>query len=159
LLSSLAQRRGPARLLLLGTYRPVDIIVSRHPLKAIKQELQVHGQCEELPLGFLTAAEVVQYLATRFPQQHFPPALGQVMHQSTEGNPLFMLNIVDYWVSQGVLVETAGQWRLTARVEDIAAAVPESLRQMIEKQWERLTPEERRVVEVASVVGVEFATA
>ena len=70
-----------------------------------------------------------------------------------------MVNVVDYWVSQGVLVETDGQWRLAAKVEELAAGVPESLRQMIEKQLERLTPEERRVVETASVVGGEFATA
>ena len=54
LLALLAQRRGPARLFLLATYRPADVVVSGHPLKALKQELQVHGQCEELPLGFLT---------------------------------------------------------------------------------------------------------
>lgn len=72
LLSLLAQRRGPARLLLLGTYRPAEVIVSGHPLRALKQELQVHGRGEELSLGFLTAAEVTQYLAARFPQQQFP---------------------------------------------------------------------------------------
>jgi predicted ATPase len=72
LLALLAQRRGPARLLLLVTYRPADVVVSGHPLKAIKQELQVHRHCEELPLGFLTVAEVSQYLAARFPQQRFP---------------------------------------------------------------------------------------
>jgi predicted ATPase len=67
LLSVLAQRRGLARLLLLGTYRPADVIVSGHPLRAIKQELHTRGQCQELPLEFLTAAEVAQYLAARFP--------------------------------------------------------------------------------------------
>ena len=46
-----------------------------------------------------------------------------------------------------------------SRSHDLAAGVPESLRQMIEKQLERLTPEERRVVETASVVGGEFMTA
>jgi predicted ATPase/DNA-binding winged helix-turn-helix (wHTH) protein len=159
LLSSLAQRRGPARLLLLGTYRSADVIVSGHPLRALKQGLYMHGQCEELPLGFLTAAEVTQYLAARFPQQQFPPELGRIIHQRTEGNPLFMVNVVDYWVSQGVLVEADGQWKLAARVEDITVGVPESLRRMIEKQLERLTPEERRMVEAASVVGGEFSTA
>jgi predicted ATPase len=102
LLSLLAQRRGPARLMLLGTYRPADVSASGHPLKAMKQELQVHGQCQELPLGFLTAAEVAQYLAARFPRQQFPPELGQVIYQRTEGNPLFLVNVMDYWVSQGV---------------------------------------------------------
>ena len=159
LISLLAQRRGPARLLLLGTYRPADVIVSGHPLKAIKQELRVHRQCEELTLGFLTYVEVGQYLAARFPRQHLPPALGRSIHHSTEGNPLFMVNVVDYWISQGVLIETEGQWRLAGKVEDIAAGVPESLRQMIEKQLGRLTAEECRLLETASVAGIEFSTA
>ncbi len=47
----------------------------------------------------------------------------------------------------------------SGQVEDLAAGVPESLRQMIEKQLERLTPEEQRMVETASVVGGEFSTA
>jgi len=159
LLSSLAQRRGPARLLLLGTYRPADIIVSGHPLRAMKQELQVHGHCAELPLGFLTVAEVSQYLSARFPRQEFSPELARVIHQSTEGNPFFMVNVVDYWVSQRVLVETDGQWELLTNAADVSIGVPENLRQMIEKQLERLTLKERHMVETASVVGGEFSTA
>ena len=159
LLSLLAQRRGPARLFLLATYRPADVVVSRHPLKALKQELQVHGRCEELPLGFLTTVEVNQYLAARFPQQQFPSALGRIIHESTEGNPLFMVNVVDEWVRQKVLRETDGQWQLAAEIPDLASGVPESLRQMIERQLERLTPEEQRMLEAASVVGSEFTTA
>jgi tetratricopeptide (TPR) repeat protein len=158
LLTVLAQRRGPARLLLLATYRPAEVIVSGHPLRAMKQELQVHRQCEELPLGFLTVAEVRQYLAAKFPHQQFPSELGRIIHQSTEGNPLFMLNVVSYWVSQGVLVETDGQWQLSTKIADVSVGVPESLRQMIEKQLERLTPEEQRMIETASVVGGEFTT-
>ena len=159
LLTLLAQRRGPARLLVLATYRPADVVVSGHLLRAIKQELQVRGQCHELPLGFLTTAEVSQYLAARFLQQQFPAELAAILHQSTEGNPLFMITVVDDWIRQGVLSETEGQWRLAVKVEELAARVPESLRQMIEKQLERLTPEEQRMVEVASVVGGEFTTA
>ena len=159
LVSVLAQRRSPARLFLLGTYRPADVIVSGHPLKGMKQELRVHEQCEELPLRVLTDVEVCQYLAVRFPRQQLPPELGQAIYRSTEGNPLFMVNVVDYWLSQKVLVETAGHWQLTARLEDAAAGVPESLRQMIEKQLERLTAEERRMLEAAGVAGVEFSTA
>ena len=45
LISALAGRREgaePARLLLLATYRPVEVILNQHPLKAVKQELQMH---------------------------------------------------------------------------------------------------------------------
>jgi predicted ATPase/DNA-binding winged helix-turn-helix (wHTH) protein len=159
LLSLTAQRRGLARLLLLGTYRPADVILSRHPVRALKQELQVRGQCEELALGCLNVSEVDQYLVARFPAQKSSTALGQFIHHATEGNPLFMVNVVDYWLSQGVLAETDGQWCLTADVADARVGLPESLRQMIEKQLERFTPVEQRVLEVASVVGSTFSAA
>jgi DNA-binding winged helix-turn-helix (wHTH) protein/predicted ATPase len=159
LISLLAQRRTPARLLVLGTYRPADVIISSHPLKALKQELSGRQLCEELPLGFLSDVEVSQYLSVRFPQQQLPPELARVIHHTTEGNPLFVVNLVDYCVSQRLLVECAGVWCLAASVEDVAAGVPESLRQMIDKQLGRLTVEECRLLEAASVAGIVFSTA
>ena len=159
LLALLAQRRGPARLLLLASYRPAEVVVSGHPLRTMKQELQARRQGAELPLGFLTTAEVSRYLTARFPQQQFLPELAHLLHQSTEGNPLFMVNVVDEWVRQEAFLETDGRWRLSAKIETLAASAPASLRQLIEKQVERLTPEEQRAVETAGVVGGEFTTA
>ena len=92
LLSYLARRQNPARLLLLGTYRPVEVIVHEHPLKTLKQDLEVHGQCTELPLELLSAAEVGQYLATQFTAEEPLTApfqsLALALHQRTDGNPL-----------------------------------------------------------------------
>src|SRR5215472_6817901 len=41
LLGMLARREEPARLLVLGSYRPVDVIVKPHPLRALLQELRM----------------------------------------------------------------------------------------------------------------------
>ena len=66
LLAFVARRREPARLLIIGAYRPVEVIVSDHSLKSVKQELQLHEQCAELPLSFLTEEHVAKYLVRRF---------------------------------------------------------------------------------------------
>ena len=66
LLAFVARRREPARLLIFGAYRPVEVIVSDHSLKAVKQELQLHEQCKELPLTFLTEEHVAEYLLRLF---------------------------------------------------------------------------------------------
>src|SRR5262249_21836368 len=50
LISYLARQRHAAQLMLIGTYRTVELIVSGHPLKAVKQELLAKQHCEELPL-------------------------------------------------------------------------------------------------------------
>lgn len=168
LLAYLAQRREPARLLLIGTYRPADVIVSGHPLKAAKQELQAHGQCVEVSLRFLTERDVTEYLTRRFrvgveEREEEPPAvslqgLARLIHQTTEGNPLFMVTMVDYLAAQGVIADEAGQWRVQGQLENAAEEVPDSLRQLIEKQFERLAADDQRVLETASVAGAEFST-
>jgi predicted ATPase len=159
LISSLARRREPARLLLLATYRPVEVILDQHPLKAVKQELQIHRHCEELPLEFLSETAVAEYLTARFRGGLLPNTLARLIHRRTDGNPLFMVNVVDYLVAQGLILQREGRWQLTAALEEVEMGVPESLRQMIERQFERLNPEEQRVLEFASVAGVEFSAA
>src|SRR5262249_40641393 len=57
-LALLARRQEAARLLVLGTYRPVELVSRQHPLKAGKEELQLHGHCAELALGSLPAVAV-----------------------------------------------------------------------------------------------------
>src|SRR5262249_25721245 len=162
-LASVARRQEPARLLVIGTYRPVDLIVHEHPLKAVKQELQTHGLCVELPLGFLTEEHVAKYLTVRLPggaTGRLPlQRLARVIHRRTEGNPLFMVNLVDYLVTQGVITQVDGGWALHGEAAAVEFGVPASLRQLIEQQLERLSPEDRRVLEAASVAGAEFSAA
>ena len=64
---------------------------------------------------------------------------------------------MDYLLAQGALVQRDGQWVLLEGVEATGAGVPQNLRSMIEKQLDRLSPEEQRLLEVASVAGVEFS--
>jgi DNA-binding winged helix-turn-helix (wHTH) protein/tetratricopeptide (TPR) repeat protein len=159
LVSALARRQGPARLLLLGTYRPVEVIVNEHPLHGVKQELQTHHHCEELPLEALSEAAVADYLTLHFPGSRLPEALTRLVHDRTGGNPLFMVSVLDDLVSQGLLVQQAGGWELRDAVERVEIGVPDSIRPMIERQLTRLGPEEQHWLEGASVVGMEFSAA
>jgi predicted ATPase len=143
--------------MMLATFRPADAIVSNHPLRGLKRELQSRGQCEELALGALSRADVTEYVAARFPVPD-SAAVGRLLHQTTDGNPLFMVNVLDYWQSLGVLTASGGLWRLNPDAAGGSFAVPESLRQMIERLLERLTHPERRALEAASIAGREFAT-
>jgi DNA-binding winged helix-turn-helix (wHTH) protein/tetratricopeptide (TPR) repeat protein len=159
LVSYLARRREPARLLLVSTYRPVELILSEHPLKAVKQELVLHRKCAELALEFLTEDAVSEYLAARFPVSQLPAKLSHLIHQRTDGNPLFMVNVVDYLLARKLVVETDGRWELKVKLEELEVGVPESIHQMIEKQVDRLSLEQQQMLEAASVVGVEFSAA
>jgi DNA-binding winged helix-turn-helix (wHTH) protein/predicted ATPase len=159
LLSALARRQEPARLLVVGTYRPLEVLGTGHPLDDLRRELRAHGLCDELNLGRLSEADVLAYLTTRFPQAALPSYLAHLLHQRTEGNPLFLVSMVDELLAREQIVEVAGAWALRKDAEALEATVPESIRQLVARQRERLQPGEQRVLEAASVAGPEFAAA
>ena len=159
LISYLARRRERARLLVIAVYRSVEAVLHEHPLRSVKQELQMKRLCEELAMEYLSEAAVGEYLARRFPQSAFPQALSHLIHERTRGNPLFMVNAVDYLQSEGLIDDRDGQWRLNVKLAELEMDVPESIRQMIEKQIDRLSRDEQRTLEVASVAGMEFDVA
>ena len=158
LISYLANQRQRAQLMLIGTYRPVELIVSGHPLKAVKQELLAKQQCEELPLNYLNEEAVGTYLRLRFAENRFPAALASLIHNRTEGNPLFMVNAVDYLLAEKSIVEREHVWELVAPANNVEQGVPDSIRQMIEKQVDHLDAEDQRLLEAASVAGLEFSS-
>src|SRR5271157_274330 len=50
LLSAVARSRTPAKLMLVGTYRQVDVAISGHPMKTLKPDLLIHHLCREIAL-------------------------------------------------------------------------------------------------------------
>jgi predicted ATPase len=159
LISFLVRRQEAARLLVIGTYRPVEIIINNHPLKAVKQALEMQGRCVELPLEWLSQSEVAAYLEARLQGSQLPVSLRQLIYQRTDGNPLFLVTMVEYFLAQRILGLHNGHWTLQTEINAVELDIPESLRQMIEQQFERLTYDEQRILEAASVLGIEFSAA
>ena len=158
LVSYLARHRQRAKLMVIGTYRPADLIITGHPLKSVKQELVGKHQCAELPLEYLAEATIGEYLSLRFPENVFPAELARLIHERTDGNPLFLVNAADYLLSEKLITQINGRWELAIGTEHINLGVPDSIKQMIEKQLDHLDPLQRRILEAASVAGVKFST-
>ena len=152
LVTFVAQRRESARLMILATFRPVEVYTRDHPLKAIKQELEARGQCEDLPLTCLSSLHVEEYLQRRFADAAGAPPMSElapVVHRRTDGHPLFMVNVADYVASLG----------FAGLPDSVMSSIPNSVRQMIEKQIDRLSADEQRILEVAAVAGFKFSAA
>jgi predicted ATPase len=157
-LAYLAQRRESLRLLVLGTYRPVETMLRGHPLRRTVQELCGRGQGAELRLEFLPAEDVAAYMAGRLGGP-VAAQLATYVHGRTEGNALFMVNILDHLVQQRLLVRREGRWALRAGANAKLASLPEGLQQFLVRRIEDLPPDARRVLEAASVAGEAFAVA
>ena len=111
LLTYLAQRRDPARLLVLGTYRPVDMVVRAHPLRGMLQELRGRGDCDDLALELLLPDEVEAYTAARLGGE-VTAELVALLYRQTEGNALFLVNLLEHLVEQGVVKQEGARWTL-----------------------------------------------
>jgi predicted ATPase len=155
-LTSLAQRQEPARLLVLGTYRQAEVVIRGHPLRSVVQELFGRRQAAELLLEVLPAEDVAAYVTGRLGGP-VAAALTAFIYGRTDGNALFMVNMLEHLVQQGAVVRRAGEWTLLEGAEK--AGLPEGLRQLLVRRIESLKPEAQRVLEVASVVGEVFTAA
>ncbi|HEY6347626.1 MAG TPA: AAA family ATPase [Bryobacteraceae bacterium] len=157
LISALARRRAPAKLLLLCTFRAIDVILSKSPLQALKQDLLIHGLCHEIALRGLAEPEVARYLTERLPHANLPQELARMVHRHSGGNPMFMIAIVDELLKTGAIGEHKGRLRLGVPLASLHMGVPETMRQMLDLQIEQLDPSERRVLQCASVAGARFS--
>lgn len=153
----LARTRAPMRLLLIGTYRPADLAPREHPLRTLGPRLQVHRLCSELPLDPLTEDHIAAYLAAQTPAgASVPDGLAGLIHHRTEGNPLFMVTLLEHLCQRGLLAKDGGAWKLQAPLHTIDFELPETLRGMIDACIERLSAEEQSALELASIAGGEF---
>jgi DNA-binding winged helix-turn-helix (wHTH) protein/tetratricopeptide (TPR) repeat protein len=157
-LALLARRSEPARLLVVATVRPVDLLVHGHPLAAVKAELVRQGCASEILLELLSPDEVAALLAARLPGHRLPADFARLLHARTEGSPFLVLAALEHLVRRGALVEDGGRWAIAPDFGDVEAAVPDSVRGMIERQLEAVAPDDRELLEAAAVAGAEFAS-
>jgi DNA-binding winged helix-turn-helix (wHTH) protein/tetratricopeptide (TPR) repeat protein len=152
LLAHVARQSDPARLLMIGTARPV----AGGPVDGLRRELRPRGKCVELALPLLGLDDVQTYLEDRQPGAE---SLASVVHQRTDGNPLFIDCLLRWWVDTGVLDPQDGLWYARKDERVLARDVPDTLRELLEQDFERLTADEQRLLEAASVVGPDFSAA
>jgi len=151
LVSALARHWEPAKLMLVATCRPADLVISDHPLRVVSQDLRVHHLSREIALPPLNEAEVAEYLLTEAPGAPLPDGLAGLVYRHSEGNPLFMVAALEHMTERSLLSRENEGWQLRVPLTQIALAVPETLRQMIEAQIDQLSEVERRVLEAASL--------
>jgi predicted ATPase len=157
-LGYLARRPGPARVLVLGSYRP-EALTRGHPLAAAKDELKVHGHCRDLAVARLEETAVGEYLARRFTAERAFAELAGMICERTGGNPMFVVSVADDLVRRAVLIERAGRWEVEGSPGLAQIAIPEDVRRMIGHELDGVRPDERRILEAASAAGVEFSAA
>ncbi|HTB97987.1 MAG TPA: AAA family ATPase [Terracidiphilus sp.] len=157
LVSAIARRTSPARLMILTTSAP-HAGRAESPLRRLMQDLLVHRLGLEIALGPLSKAHVAELVRTTLDQQNLPAGLDQFVHEHSEGNPLFAIAILEHLIAQRILVRADGDpgspWRQRVPIEQMDVGVPAQLAQMIELEIGDLSPREQCLLETASLFSV-----
>jgi len=156
LLDALARRDEEARLLVVASYRPVDAAISGNPVPHLKQSLIQQNSAVELALELLGRTAVAEYLTSRFDKIDSITSLTDLVIEQTDGNPLFIITLVDYLVANGLLEQVQDQWKLTLPIDIVCAECPKSLRDIVEMQKSAASKEEIGLLDAASVAGTGF---
>jgi class 3 adenylate cyclase/tetratricopeptide (TPR) repeat protein len=129
-----------ARVLLLVNYRPE--YAHRWTTKSYYKQLQV------APLPPQSAESLLETLVGSDPDL-LP--IKKLLTERTEGNPLFLEESVRSMVETGVLGGTRGAYRLVRASQ--AFEVPATVQAILAARIDRLAPEDKRLLQAASVVG------
>jgi tetratricopeptide (TPR) repeat protein len=144
LLEHVARVLAESRVLLVGTYR--DVEVSRHhPLSDTLAELIRQPVTSRLALHGLSEAEVARCIAAVSGTEPAPEVVAAV-HSQSEGNPFFVGEIARLLVSEHRL-------GANSRLE---LTIPEGVREVIDRRLNRLTESCNRLLAVAAVEGRDF---
>src|SRR4030095_3962964 len=95
LIDYLARRRGRGRVMWLSSFRLAEVIASDHPLNILRRELHLHGLCEELVLDSFSQADVAAFLQARAPSLPLGKSFVRLMHERTDGVPLFVASVTN----------------------------------------------------------------
>jgi class 3 adenylate cyclase len=144
LLKFLARALGGSRLLLIGTYRDVEL-GRHHPLSRVLGEMSGSAASGRISLHGLGEEDVRRYIAMTAGAEP-APELVRAVHEHTEGNPFFLAEVVRLLAAEGTL-EAPGEGSL---------AIPQGVRDVIGRRLDRLSEEANRALTVGAAIGRNF---
>ena len=152
LLQHLAPHLATLRVLIVGTYRDVELDVSR-PFAKTLESLVRQRLATRIALRRLRESSV-QELLTKMSGSAPPSGLAKAVFRETEGNPFFIEEVYQHLSEEGKLFDASGAWKADLRVDTIE--VPEGVRLVIGRRLDRLGAHARTVLTAAAIVGRTF---
>ena len=152
LLAHLCRHTRPDRVLLVGTYRDVEV-GPEHPLRKAVRELARELLVEKVKVRRLGREETAALMGDRLNGAEVPEEFSGLVFDHTGGNPFFTVEVLKALIERGDLFLREGRWS-SKDIQDLAA--PESVSEAILERVSRLQPETRQALEEASVLGQVF---
>ncbi len=159
LLQHLARRLAGSRVLVIGTYRDMELD-RRHPLSEALGSLRRDPGFERILMRGLTAEDVfalfqAQAQGARIGDAEQAAQLAAAVHRETEGNPFFIGSVLQHLIESGAVFERDGKW--TAEVSIDRMGIPEGVREAVGRRLSALSDPCGQALSDAAVLGRTFA--
>jgi class 3 adenylate cyclase/tetratricopeptide (TPR) repeat protein len=143
-----------------GSGVPLLVLAAARPeLREVRPSLTSPGglAADVVTLAGLDAGAATRLAANVIGADALPAAVAGRVLAASEGNPLFLGELVRMLVDDGVLEREGGRW--TTRVALAELEMPPTIQALLAARIERLRPEDRVVLERAAIVGRSFSRA
>jgi transcriptional regulator with XRE-family HTH domain/tetratricopeptide (TPR) repeat protein len=151
LLLYLSRKLHDTRALILGTYREAEV-GRQHPLEATLRELVREHLVDEIHVERLSLAGTGELVESRLGTAAVPHEVVALIHERAQGNPFFTEELLADLIEQGAVSASGSP---PASLAD--RRVPRSIRLVVDERVGRLPTEAQQLLQLASVVGQEFA--
>jgi predicted ATPase len=165
LLEFVAREIAAARLLVIGTYRDMELSRHHHLFHTLG-ELTREPLFRRLLLGGLSREDIDRFMALATGIAP-PQAILEAVYRQTEGNPLFITEVVRLLVQEGVLTQAGiSKFHMLSRAtrgtvppgseQDVRVRIPDGVREVIGRRLSRLSEQCIQTLTIAAVLGREF---
>ncbi len=145
--------------MVVGTYRPAEVEIERHPLRSLLQML-ARGDFSwtELQPAPFARPEVAAWLARELGIAP-PDELIDFALRRSEGNPLFLVNVLNHLFHTGALERRSGEVVFGRPLSSVDRTLPDGIAAVIRQKVDRLDAADQKLLEAASVEGEQFTAA
>ena len=140
-------------LFICGAVMPIRQAETQRQPVPLERFFAAHNQelnIDRVSLTPLSATEIGQHLQRVFPQMRLPEGFEEQLAQLTQGNPLFLSEIMRKLILGGKIALTGQVWSLESLEEDY---LPRSLEEIVSHKIAVLNKESRKLLDQASTFG------
>ncbi|MBS3781198.1 MAG: tetratricopeptide repeat protein [Candidatus Thermoplasmatota archaeon] len=156
LMHHLARMVSDNKIFFFGAYRRDELryVEEELPLKETLSRLKGEGIVRLIEVSRLDQPSVSELVSNYIDRGDLPEDFIWTMYRETEGNPFYIVEILDSMMQDGVIDPHSYDWDPEEELSNIS--VPSSIMDMTNRKIERLDREEKKVLYFAALLGNEF---
>ncbi len=156
LLHHLSRHISDDRVMILGAYRPEELKYKNEelPLETTLNRMKEERLVTTINIPRLDYHSITKMIKNQTQREDFPESFIWTLYRESEGNPYYVVEILNSMVNEGVINPYSYTWNPEEELSNIS--IPSSIKDITERKIEKLDKNERKVLMYASLLGTEF---